>query len=426
VTVPYLVLERKRAGLPLGAEELQALVRGAGDGSWSDPELAAFLMAAAIRGLDGEETRILTRAMLDSGERWELRRDVPGVVDKHSTGGVGDKVSLVLAPLLASCGVPVAMLTGRSLGHTGGTADKLEAIPGLRLELDRARCLEVLRATGVAIGVATAEIAPADRRLYALRDRTATVDSLPLITASILSKKLAAGAAAVVFDVKTGSGAILADRETARALARLLVSTCGALGCPSRALLTDMSQPLGEWVGHTAEVREALDTLEGRGPEDLREVTVALAVEAAALVGSPAGRPELERALVSGAARPVFDRWAAAQGAEPTWLARPDLPLAPVEAVVTAPRAGVLATVDTRRLGHLLAEAGGGRAAGREIDLAVALRYRSRLGRRVERGEELLRLHLRRESPELVTRFAACLEVADEGAAPALVSERLV
>jgi pyrimidine-nucleoside phosphorylase len=425
VTVPYLVLERKRSGLALGAEELQALVRGAGDGSWKDAELAAFLMAAAIRGLDGEETRVLTRAMLESGERWELRRDVPGVVDKHSTGGVGDKVSLVLAPLLASCGVPVAMLTGRSLGHTGGTADKLETIPGLRLELGRPRGLEVLRATGVAIGVATAEIAPADRRLYALRDRTATVDSLPLITASILSKKLAAGTAAVVFDVKTGNGAILADRDQARALARLLVSTCSALSCPARALLTDMSQPLGEWVGHTGEVREALDALEGNGPDDLREVTVALAAEAAELVGAPLGRPELERALDSGAARPAFDRWAAAQGADPAWLARPLLPLAPVEAVVAAPRAGVLAAVDTRRLGHLLAEAGAGRAAGRDIDPEVALRYRSRLGRRVEAGEELLQLYLRREDPALVERFAACLEIADEGSAPVLVSETI-
>ncbi|HEY0782591.1 MAG TPA: thymidine phosphorylase, partial [Thermoanaerobaculia bacterium] len=271
--LPYLILERKRAGLRLTAEEISEVVSGATDGTWSDAQLAAFLMAAAIRGLDTFETRELTLRMLDSGARWDLRREFQQLTDKHSTGGVGDKVSIALAPLLAACDVPMAMLTGRGLGHTGGTADKLETIPGLDLRLDRRRCLDLLAACGVASGIATDRIAPADRRLYALRDATATVDPLPLIIASILSKKLALGPAAIVFDVKTGSGAFLPEPAVARELASRLVATARELGTAAAALVTDMSQPLGRWAGHAVEVREALALLEGDGPADLLEVT---------------------------------------------------------------------------------------------------------------------------------------------------------
>src|SRR5947199_176290 len=224
MALPYRILERKRAGMRLDPEEIGSVARGATDGSWSDGQLAAFLMAAAIRGLDPEETRALTLAMRDSGERWDLGAAVPGLCDKHSTGGVGDKVSLVIAPLLASCGLPVFMLAGRGLGHTGGTIDKLESVPGLDLGLDRARCLDLLGRCRMAIGGATAGIAPADRRLYALRDVTATVDSIPLIIASILSKKLATGPAAVVFDVKTGNGAFLPELDRTLELARGLAA----------------------------------------------------------------------------------------------------------------------------------------------------------------------------------------------------------
>src|SRR5436305_7896646 len=213
MSLPYRILERKRAGVRLDAAEIGSVVRGAVDGSWSEGQLAAFLMAAAIRGLDGEETRALTLAMRDSGERWDLGGAVPHLCDKHSTGGVGDKVSLVIAPLLAACGLPVFMLAGRGLGHTGGTIDKLESVPGIDLRIDRARCLDLLARCGMAIGSATAAIAPADGRLYALRDVTATVDSIPLIIASILSKKLATGPAAVVFDVKTGNAAVLPELD---------------------------------------------------------------------------------------------------------------------------------------------------------------------------------------------------------------------
>jgi pyrimidine-nucleoside phosphorylase len=423
--LPYRILERKRAGLALAADELRSVVAGAADGSWSDAQLAAFLMAAAIRGLDPEETRALTAAMLGSGERWELAAAFPHLCDKHSTGGVGDKASLVVGPLLAACGLPVAMLVGRALGHTGGTADKLESIPGLRLELDRARCVDLLARSGLAIGVATARIAPADRRLYALRDATATVDSLPLITASILSKKLATGPAALVFDVKTGEGAFLAELPRARELARMLVAACRALGTPARALVTDMSQPLGRWAGHAAEVGEALACLAGEGPEDLARVSIALAAEVSALAGRALGEAELERALASGRGRERFFAWAELQGADAAWLRRPELPLAPVERPLRAARAGRLRRVATRRLGLLLAAAAG---RGRSLDHGVSLAVLARLGQEVAAGEELARLYLRTDDAALAARFAECFEVGEGEAAPApeLIRERVV
>ncbi len=402
---------------------------GAADGGWSDAQLGAFLMGAAIRGLDESQALALTRAMLDSGERWALAREVSPIGDKHSTGGVGDKTTLVLAPLLAEAGLPVVMLTGRGLGHTAGTADKLESIPGIRQELDRARAIELVRTTGIALGIATAGIAPADRKLYALRDRTATVDSLPLIVASILSKKLATGASGIVFDVKVGDAAFLPRLDQARELARLLVGISRDLGLAATALLSDMSQPLGDWAGHACEVREALDCLEGRGPRETVDLTLALALDLGRSLGFDWTEAGLRGLLDSGAARERFARWAVAQGAEARWFDAPRLELAPVERVVAAPRSGVLARVATRQLGLLLAEAGGARRAiGGELDEGVSLHYRARLGRPVERGEELARVYLRREDPALVERFAACFEIAEPAAAhapPVLIVDRV-
>jgi pyrimidine-nucleoside phosphorylase len=425
MSLPYRILERKRAGMRLAVEEIRSVARGAADGSWSEGQLAAFLMAAAIRGLDGEETRALTLAMRDSGERWDLAAEIPQLCDKHSTGGVGDKVSLILAPLLAACGLPVFMLAGRGLGHTGGTIDKLESVPGMDLRIDRASCLDLLARCGMAIGSATAEIAPADRRLYALRDVTATVDSLPLIIASILSKKLATGTAAVVFDVKTGNGAFLPELDRALELARGLVDTARALGTAASCLVTDMSQPLGRWAGHAAEVRESLEALAGEGPEDLMTVTFALAEEVARLVGNPLGMRDLKAAISSGRARETFDRWAVLQGADPAWLRSPRYDLAPVEHPLPARRSGVLAAVDVRQLGLLLVEAGGGRARpGDAIDFGISLETRVRLGAAVEAGEELARVYLRREDDRLAAAFAACFIVGDEGGAPPLIAGR--
>jgi pyrimidine-nucleoside phosphorylase len=377
-------------------------------------------MGAAIRGLDEEQTLELTRAMLESGESWRLRDEFPRLVDKHSTGGVGDSVSIVLAPLLASLGIPVAMLTGRGLGHTAGTADKLEAIPGITQQLDRERAVRLLRETGMALGVATSAVAPADRRLYGLRDRTATVDSLPLIVASILSKKLALGAAALVFDVKVGDAAFLPELAAARELARRLVGISRGLGVESSALLTSMDEPLGEWAGHAAEVRESLECLAGAGPKDTVEVTLALASEAASLVGVELGAGELRAALADGRAGETFTRWAVAQGAAEAWFERPELPLAPEESVIEAPRAGYLARIATRRLGELLGAAGAARTApDGELDRGVALRTRVRVGDRVEAGEEMARIYLRRVEPSLVEQFRACYEVT-EAPAPSL------
>jgi pyrimidine-nucleoside phosphorylase len=376
-------------------------------------------MGAAIRGFDEEQTVALTRAMLETGERWNLAEEFPRLADKHSTGGVGDTVSIVLAPLLAAVGVPVAMLTGRGLGHTAGTADKLAAIPGLTQELDRERAVRLLRETGIALGVATQAVAPADRRLYALRDRTATIDSLPLIVASILSKKLAMGPAAIVFDVKTGDAAFLPELASARELARRLVGISRALGVKASALVTGMDEPLGEWAGHAAEIRESLDCLEGGGPEDTVEVTLGLALELGRLLAADFDREELRRRLADGSAREAFARWAVAQGATPAWFDAPDLPLAPHEAVLQAPRAGWVGRIATRRLGELLGSAGAARTvAGGEIDLGVALRTRVRLGGEVAAGDELARLYLRRPDPWIETQFAACFEVVDERPTP--------
>lgn len=423
---PYRILEHKRAGGSLREAEVRAVVEGAAGGGWSDGQLAAFLMAAAIQGLDAEETRYLTLAMLESGEQWDLAQQIPTLTDKHSTGGVGDKVSLILAPLLAACGVPIVMLTGRALGHTGGTADKLEVIPGLDLELDRAHCLDLLEDVGMAIGVATSVIAPADGRLYKLRDQTATVASLPLITASVLSKKLATGAAALVFDVKTGNGAFLPERSEARALAELLVQTCASLDRRAGALMTDMSQPLGRWVGHASELTETLQCLAGDGPEDLMELVYALALELGALSGVELDSDRLDAAISSGRARERFERWAVLQGGDGEWLAAPDLSLGGHEYVLEAAADGVLSRVETRTVGQLLGEAaisvGGG---SRRIDPSVALEYGVRLGDRVEAGEEIGRLYLSRADDRLAAELRRCFVVEEEGTAPPLIVERV-
>lgn len=428
---PFRILEHLRGSRSLSDDDLRRVVAGAyrsddpetpSAEAWGDAQLGAFLMGVALTGLDPHQTGVLTRAMLDSGERWDLGSDVPLLGDKHSTGGVGDKVSLVLAPVLAACGLPVVMLTGRGLGHTGGTADKLGVIPGLEQTLERRQALRLLDSVGMALGVPTARIAPADRTLYRLRDVTATIRSIPLVVASILSKKLASGARALVLDVKTGNGAFMRDLWESRELARALVETAHELGLPTSAVLTDMSQPLGTWAGHTVEVRESLDALAGNGPESLMEVTYTLCEELAGLLGSDLGRADFERAISSGAARERFERWAVEQGADASWFDAPDLPVAPVEVVVEAQRDGVLSRVETEELGLLLVRAGGGRVQPTdEIDVEVALEHVTRLGEPVERGQVLARVYLREENPELARAVAECYVVEDTGEAPPLV-----
>jgi thymidine phosphorylase len=381
--LPAELIRRKRDGAALTEPEIAALVAGITDGAVSDAQVAAFAMAVYFRGMTREECAALTRAMTRSGTvlDWSAAGLGGPVLDKHSTGGVGDKVSLILAPIVAACGGFVPMISGRGLGHTGGTLDKLGSIPGYDSTPDLPRFRAAVRAAGCAIVGQTAELAPADRRLYAIRDVTATVDSLPLITASILSKKLAAGLDALVMDVKVGGGALLPSLEAAGALAESLLAVGGAAGLRMVALLTDMTQALGHHVGNALEVREAIDFLTGRRRDArLHTVTAALTAEALVLGGLARDDVEagaaVERALASGAAAERFARMVAVLGGPEDLVEHPDrhLSQAPVQRAVAPAVAGLVTHVDARALGLLLVTLGGGRRRAEDaIDPAVGL-----------------------------------------------------
>jgi thymidine phosphorylase len=379
--LPQEVIRKKRDGGVLAAEEIAAFVDGLTSGLISEGQVAAFAMAVFFSGMTRAETIALTRAMTGSGRRLTHDHLDGPVVDKHSTGGVGDKVSLILAPLVAACGAYVPMISGRGLGHTGGTLDKLESIPGYNATPDLDRLRAAVAAAGCAIIGQTADLAPADRRLYAIRDVTATVESTPLIVASILSKKLAAGLHALVMDVKVGSGAFLPSLEAARALARELVAVAEGAGLPCSALLTDMNQCLGGTAGNALEVREAIQVLKGEVADPgLREVTLALATELLVLGGVVADRAAaadaVDHALASGAAAERFARMVAALGGPSDLLEKPDhhLPQAPVREAVHLDRAGVVATIDARALGLAVVALGGGRRRPTDlIDPTVGL-----------------------------------------------------
>jgi thymidine phosphorylase len=427
---PAEVIRRKRDGAALDEAELAGLVAGIVDGSVSDAQIAAFAMAVYFRGMTRAECAALTRAMTRSGTvlDWSGAR-LPGpVLDKHSTGGIGDKVSLVLAPLVAACGGVVPMISGRGLGHTGGTLDKLASIPGYDTTPDLARFRAAVGAAGCAIVGQTADLAPADRRLYAVRDVTATTDSLPLITASILSKKLAAGLDALVMDVKVGSGALLPSLEAATALAESLLEVAGAAGLPTVALLTDMTQALGHDVGNALEVREAIDVLTGRRREArLHAVTVALASEMLVLGGlaPDAGQAAaaVERALGSGAAAERFARMVAALGGPADLVERPErhLAAAPVRQPVAPPAPGVVTAVDARALGLLLVELGGGRRRAEDaIDVAVGLADVRGVGDAVGAGRPLAVVHARTAADveAAAATLRRAISVGDAAAAP--------
>jgi pyrimidine-nucleoside phosphorylase len=393
------LIVKKRDGGALSREEVEFLIGGYVRGELPDYQLAALAMAVFFRGMSFEETGLLTRAMIASGDSLDLSGLAGPLVDKHSTGGVGDKVSLVLAPLAAACGCQVPMMSGRALGHTGGTLDKLESIPGYRTDLDAERFRGVLAACGYAMTGQSERIVPADRLLYALRDVTGTVESIPLITASIMSKKFAEGAQALVFDVKCGSGAFMKDRGQARALAVSLARTGASLGRRVRAVISDMDQPLGRMVGNFLEVRECVELLQGRGPEDLRLLTLRLTAHMLVLGGLA---PDLSRAEALGRARledgSAWRRFLAnveAQGGRSEVLLDPERgPRAPRTLALRAPRSGYLSRLEAYRFG--LASGLLGASRSRKEDPVwpdVGIQLLKTAGDRLEEGEELCLLH---------------------------------
>src|SRR5690349_7388473 len=375
-----------------------------------DYQLAAFLMAVVLRGMTARETADLMAAMVASGERLDMSPVGRPVADKHSTGGVGDKTTLVVAPLVAACGVPVAKLSGRGLGHTGGTLDKLESIAGFRVDLEPESLVEQVREVGIAVAGQTADLVPADRRMYALRDVTATVPSIPLIATSIMSKKVAAGAARLVLDVKVGEGAFMPDLTAARELAEAMRRLGELAGLPTTCMLTGMEEPLGCAVGNALEVEEAVRTLAGDGPPDLTELCL---VAAGLMTGD---RGAAERALASGAALEAFRRWVAAQGGDPD----AELPRAPVVVDVPAPRSGVVRRCHALGIGLAAMRLGAGRARKEDaVDHAVGVVVRAKAGDRVEAGRPLATLHAR-TAPD-TDAVAACFEIGDAAPEPAAV-----
>lgn len=378
-------------------------MKGFSEGAIPDYQMAALAMAICMRGMSSEETSSLTKAMLESGEVLDLGQHEELKVDKHSTGGIGDKTSLALAPLVASCGLIVPMISGRGLGITGGTLDKLEAIPGFRTDLSEAELREVVDRCGCAISGATANLAPADKKLYSLRDVTGTVPSIPLITASILSKKLAAGLDALVLDVKWGCGAFMKTQEDARELAETLNQTCQGLGTPVSALLTSMDQPLGRSVGNALEVVEIIDVLSGEGPEDLVELILALGERMLAhgkVAEGEEATVQLRNKIQSGEAMERFRSMVEAQGGVLEAIDNPSLlPAASVTAPVLGPSSGYLSKVDAEAIGRACVTLGAGRKkVGDSIDSAVGISSIRKMGEEIQQGETLAILHANDQS----------------------------
>ncbi len=428
------IIRTKRQGGALSVAQIQSFVKGLTDNSWSEGQVAALAMAIFLKGMGREESVALTLAMRDSGRvmHWP---DMPGpVVDKHSTGGVGDKISLMLGPLVAACGGYVPMIAGRGLGHTGGTVDKLEAIAGYQTRPEAAVFDATVRRLGCAIIGQTADLAPADKRFYATRDVTATVESVPLITASILSKKLSAGLQALVMDVKVGNGAFADTPAMARELAESIVAVGNGAGMKTRALITDMNQVLGYTAGNALEVMEAIDYLKGVNVEPRQHaITLALCSQMLILGGLAANEQEataqLQRALDSGAAAEKFAQMVAALGGPADLMERPaqHLALGPVQKAVPAPRSGMLAAHDTRAIGIAVIELGGGRrVAADPIDPRVGFAAVRPLGAQVQAGDALAVVHAADEAAadRAIAAYQAACTIADQApAATPLIAE---
>jgi pyrimidine-nucleoside phosphorylase len=431
------IIAAKRDGHRLQPGEIRRLVSSLSSGELADYQMAAWLMAVFFRGLDEPETEALTLAMRDSGSVLDLSRVAGIKVDKHSTGGVGDKVSLALAPLVAACGVPVPMVSGRGLGHTGGTLDKLEAIPGFRTELSAGDFARIVRDVGCCMIGQTGEIAPADRRIYALRDVTATIECLPLIVASILSKKLAEGIDALVLDVKVGRGAFMKTAADAGILAQTIVEVGMRAGKRVSALLTDMESPLGATVGNAIETREAMAVLSGDagpGAADVVECTLSLGAEMLLLGGRAAtiaeARSKLGAAIATGAAARTAERMIEAQGGDPRVVSNPArLALAPEEVVIAAPREGFVTRIDALEIGLASVVMGAGRTrADQAIDHGVGIALEAKPGTRVAAGAPLARLYVRKQADAaaVADRVLSAFELGDAPfAARPLVLDRI-
>jgi pyrimidine-nucleoside phosphorylase len=426
VTALELIRE-KRDGEAHTDEAIRFLVKGASDGTIPDYQLAAWLMAVRLNGMSDRETTTLTLAMAASGRQLDLS-SIPGKkVDKHSTGGVGDKATLVVAPLVASAGVPVAKLSGRALGHSGGTLDKLESIPGLRVDLTIDEFVQQVGRIGIAIAGQTADMVPADKVFYALRDATATVDSVPLIASSVMSKKLAAGADAILLDVKCGRGAFVASIAEAETLASALVALGTNANRETVAYVTDMEQPLGRAVGNALEVREAIDTLAGHGPPELEALSLRLAEEMLRMAG--AQKIDVRRQLTNGAALGKFAELIAAQGGDARVVDDPSrLATAPVQRPVMASTAGVVARVDALEIALAAKAMGAGRdRKDAAIDLAVGVVLEKKVGDSVAAGEVVAVIHARSagDAENVATRVSAAFSVADHARPRTLMLRRV-
>jgi len=396
---PQDIIRKKRDGAALSTEEINFFVEGVTRGDIADYQISALLMAIYLNGMDDEEQRVLTEAMLRSGSILDFSSIPKPKADKHSTGGVGDKTSLIIAPLVAACGVCVPMISGRGLGHTGGTLDKLESIPGYRVDLSATEFHRVLDQVGYAMAGQTAELAPADKKMYALRDATATIEAIPLIVASIISKKGAAGLDAMVIDVKVGSGAFMRDETRARALAHALVGTGNSCGIRTRALLTDMNQALGRAVGNSIEVQECVEILRGESHDGARPVLdLSMELSAHMLVLSKledsleAARQRLQNALGSGKALECFRQNVTAQGGDGRVCDDPAgvLPLVSESFKVESPRSGYIASVEATEIGHAIAALGGGRVRiDDRVDPRVGFMSHAKIGDQVEAGQSL-------------------------------------
>jgi pyrimidine-nucleoside phosphorylase len=419
------IIRSKRDGEVLSRDAIQAVVRGVTDGSWPDYQVTAFLMATLLRGMTVDEATALTEAMVDSGQRldWSDAVSSPaiGAVDKHSTGGVGDKTSLILAPLAAACGAIVPMMSGRGLGHTGGTLDKLSAIPGFRTDLSIEEMRRVMARTGCVLIRPTDDVAPADRRMYALRDASGTVESVPLIAGSILSKKIAEGIRALVMDVKVGSGGFMPTIEKARELASWLVAIAEHAGVRTEAMLTRMDVPLGCRVGNASEVLESIQVLRGEGPSDLETISVALAARMLVLAGiaSPEdAEPRIREALTSGRGLQKFAEMIEAQGGNPRVIDQPELmPLSDRAVLMCADRAGVFAACDAGLIGQAAVALGAGRDKVDDVvDLGVGIDVVGEIGAKIKVGDPLLRVYYRdsRRMEVATMLLTAAIQVRDE------------